>query len=198
MRSVAVNGLSLLRIPLAFVVLLTYIPSNTKLLFFALALIFLALATDFIDGFLARKYKLSSESGYIIDGLADRSFYVALVLTMVAAHSLSITVAWLLIGRELGMYALRLLQRPHWFTTHRSLRKASLWHAGSIRIWFLTYFLADVLGALTPIRLYSYVEYRLLQWLLLAMTLAAGYTSLIWLTRQLLLVHDRLSERLNH
>jgi phosphatidylglycerophosphate synthase len=172
---------------------LAYDPLHASRFFFALTLIFAALGTDFLDGYLARKYGIASESGYIIDGLADRAFYIALILAMVGAHSLSLIAAWLLIIREIAMYALRLLQPVHWFEKHRSLRKITLWHAGSIRIWFLSYFLADFLALLTPLRLYEYNAYRLLQLSLLLLTLCAGYLSVVRLASRFLHHSDGLS-----
>jgi cardiolipin synthase len=167
-------------------VLFLYVPDDRKLFFAALAVILVALATDFADGYLARRWAIFSETGYILDGLADRSFYVALVLTMVAAHSLSLVIAWLLIGREIAMYALRLAGRDEWFDKNRQVRHLSLWHAGSIRLWFGTYFVADSLGLLTTLRPYDNQVFVALQILLLLVTLIAGYFSVARLLAPLL------------
>lgn len=186
MRSASLNLLTLSRIPLAIIVLFTYRPSERIFLFPALLIIFLALGTDYLDGYLARRYKLASETGYILDGLADRSFYIALVLTMTVVHSLSLVIAWLLIVREVLMYALRLLEHDHWFEANPSIRKLSLWHAGTIRIWFLTYFAGDVVALVSHVDLYGYVWYKLLQLSLLGLTLFVGYTSVLRLVEQAL------------
>lgn len=66
------NILSFLRIPLAFVFL-------SESIFLRSIAIFLAMVTDGLDGYLARRYKQTSRVGLILDPLTDK-FFVLFVL----------------------------------------------------------------------------------------------------------------------
>lgn len=68
------NGLSLSRAPLAFLFLQDHIGLR-------LTAIFLAMFTDSIDGYLARKYHSTSKFGAVIDPLMDK-FFVYFVLAV--------------------------------------------------------------------------------------------------------------------
>lgn len=68
------NVLSFLRIPLAF----TFLHHDP--LVRAIALL-AAMATDFLDGFLARRYRMCSKWGTLLDPFADK-FFVLFVLTV--------------------------------------------------------------------------------------------------------------------
>ncbi len=57
-------------------------------LFLRLGLIGLASFTDFFDGWLARRQRLTSRLGALLDPIADRVFVLAVVLTFVAGGEL--------------------------------------------------------------------------------------------------------------
>lgn len=107
------NLLTLLRIALVPVfVVLFYIPVSWSNV--AVALIFaLAAWTDWLDGYLARRLKLTSAFGAFLDPVADKLMVgVALVLlvdenpTPFAGHFLALPAA-VIIGREIVISALR-------------------------------------------------------------------------------------------
>ena len=72
------NAITVARIPLAlvFVVLLliggTYGEANLALRWIAAALFIVAISTDWVDGFLARKYEIVSDFGKLWDPIADK------------------------------------------------------------------------------------------------------------------------------
>ncbi|MFC1691419.1 CDP-alcohol phosphatidyltransferase family protein [Nanoarchaeota archaeon] len=68
------NTISLLRIPLAFLVIL-FFQSPLRYLFFILGIFF-----DFLDGYLARKLKQITKLGGIIDPLTDKVFALTIFL----------------------------------------------------------------------------------------------------------------------
>lgn len=71
------NSLSLLRAPLA----LLFIIENTTIRFIV---VLLAMLTDCIDGYLARRYRYTSRIGAVLDPLMDKFFvYVALTVLLV-------------------------------------------------------------------------------------------------------------------
>ncbi len=68
------NTLSLLRAPLAFALLINSIPVR-------LSAIFLAICTDCLDGYLARKNRTASQFGAILDPAMDKFFvYFSLII----------------------------------------------------------------------------------------------------------------------
>lgn len=105
------NSLSLLRGPLA----LFFLSQSTTLRTIA---VIVALFTDCIDGYLARKYKYTSKLGAILDPLMDKFFvYFALAVLMIEG-SLGSWQALLMISRDLFIlgFALLLLWKKTWRT----------------------------------------------------------------------------------
>lgn len=76
------NLLSLLRIPLAFL----FVQGNEPL---RVAAIILAGLTDAFDGFLARRYGLSSRLGTILDPVTDKLFVITALVVLVFENKIS-------------------------------------------------------------------------------------------------------------
>jgi len=70
------NFISLVRIPLA----LAFLQDDTALRAAALVL---AMITDCLDGFLARRYQSTSRFGTFLDPLADKIFVISVLIVMV-------------------------------------------------------------------------------------------------------------------
>ena len=70
------NALSLARVPFVFLGLWFYYEGRLDLF---LLLVFFSLASDFLDGFLARQFSVSSELGAILDPACDKVATVILV-----------------------------------------------------------------------------------------------------------------------
>lgn len=69
------NKISLFRVlsvPFFIACLIYYVPEKDYLRFFALGIFFLAVISDAIDGYIARKAKLKTKAGSILDPLADK------------------------------------------------------------------------------------------------------------------------------
>jgi CDP-diacylglycerol---glycerol-3-phosphate 3-phosphatidyltransferase len=72
------------------------------------ALIFLlAGATDFLDGFLARRYRIVSRVGKFLDPLADKLLVSAALIMLIPLDRVAAWMAFLIIGRELMVTGLR-------------------------------------------------------------------------------------------
>ena len=70
--------------------------------------------TDVLDGFLARRWNVASDFGYILDGVADRSTHIALVIALTATSDLSPVLGFLLVFRDLLLYASRAFFENWW------------------------------------------------------------------------------------
>ena len=101
------NKLTILRI-LLVPVFVAVILSHMKNAFFIAALIFaLASITDFLDGYIARKYNLVSDFGKLMDPLADKILVCAALITMVELQILPSWMVIIIISREFAVSILR-------------------------------------------------------------------------------------------
>lgn len=102
-----INFLTLLRIIFAVVISLSII--SEKFYLFALLLFFFAGLSDYLDGFLARRYNAVSEIGEILDPIADKILIIFILISLCANLS-SYLIAFmssLIISREIWVSALR-------------------------------------------------------------------------------------------
>src|SRR5262245_54263124 len=91
------NFLSLLRFPLALV----FLQDDPK--FRALAIV-VAMATDVLDGFVARRYQLVNPVGTLLDPIMDK-FFVFFVLTILINETrLTLLQGAFLVGRDFGVF----------------------------------------------------------------------------------------------
>lgn len=106
------NGLSLLRLTLGLA--FPVVPSNWRLPVIAIAAL-----TDFLDGFLARRWNAGSDTGRWLDPLADKVFVLALLATLLAEGAISPVWAAAILARDVAVTAavivvLRRGQRRDW------------------------------------------------------------------------------------
>ena len=102
-----INLLTLSRIFLAAVIFLLL--TRVEGYFLAFILFFVAGATDYFDGYLARKYNLTSEIGEILDPISDK-ILIVFVLFGLSVNLTSYFIAFmasLIITREIWVGALR-------------------------------------------------------------------------------------------
>lgn len=132
------DKISLSRVFLAGLFVLCF--SDTDLFWFGIAIIFvlIALVSDFVDGHLARKNNVASFQGYMLDGMGDKVFYIAIYIVASRTGYLDLSLCFLLISRELILYVFRVIDVQH--KQLSELRKYSICHAFFIRIFFLHFF----------------------------------------------------------
>jgi CDP-diacylglycerol--glycerol-3-phosphate 3-phosphatidyltransferase len=73
----------------------------------AAALFAVAAATDFIDGFLARRWKVTTTLGSFLDTTADKLLVTGVLVALVAVERVSPWIVTIIIGRELAIMGLR-------------------------------------------------------------------------------------------
>ncbi|HKO45211.1 MAG TPA: CDP-alcohol phosphatidyltransferase family protein [Pyrinomonadaceae bacterium] len=103
-----VNSLSLSRIVLALLFVVCF-QRKAGLLYVSIALWVVAVTTDLLDGYLARRWKVASPYGRFWDSLGDKSFYAAIIIAFNAQGFLSPLISWALIVREVALYVTRIL-----------------------------------------------------------------------------------------
>ena len=102
-----INALTLSRIFLAAIIFLLL--TRPEGYFLAFILFFVAGVTDYFDGYLARKYNLTSQIGEILDPIADK-ILIVFVLFGLSVNLTSYFIAFmasLIISREIWVGALR-------------------------------------------------------------------------------------------
>lgn len=103
-----VNSLSLSRIGLAFLFVVCF-QRRAELVYVSIAVCVVALVTDLLDGYLARRLKVASVHGRLWDSLGDKSFYAAIIIAFNTQGFLGPLVSWGLITREVALYITRVL-----------------------------------------------------------------------------------------
>jgi CDP-diacylglycerol--glycerol-3-phosphate 3-phosphatidyltransferase len=91
------NALSLLRGPLA----LFFLTDST---FYRSLAIILAMATDCLDGYLARRFRMTSRIGAILDPLMDKLFVVFAVIIFIHEGTLERWEALALLSRDFAVF----------------------------------------------------------------------------------------------
>ncbi|AHM56605.1 CDP-diacylglycerol--glycerol-3-phosphate 3-phosphatidyltransferase PgsA [Peptoclostridium acidaminophilum DSM 3953] len=101
------NKLTIFRMALVPVFMLIML-ADFKYSLYAAALIFaLASFTDFLDGYIARKYNMITNFGKLMDPLADKVLVSAALITMVETGMLSSWIPVIIISREFTISIIR-------------------------------------------------------------------------------------------
>ncbi len=106
------NKLTLSRIFLSFICMGLTLQSNLTTLIFALLLFIIASVTDFLDGYIARKHKIISDLGKILDPIADKLLIIGIFLVFLEKGLVNSWLVTIIMIREflitgLRMFALR-------------------------------------------------------------------------------------------
>jgi CDP-diacylglycerol--glycerol-3-phosphate 3-phosphatidyltransferase len=94
----------ILLVPVLVAVLLSESPGGDAL---AAAVFVLASATDYLDGWIARRHKRESNFGKLMDPLADKLLVTAALVSLVSLDRVAAWVAMVIIAREFAVTGLR-------------------------------------------------------------------------------------------
>ena len=103
------NKLSFLRIILVPVLVIVYYLNIELGLMFLAPIFVIASLTDFLDGYIARKYKLVTTFGKFIDPLADKLIVMAALLLLNDAGIVPIWITIIILTREFMVTGIRLI-----------------------------------------------------------------------------------------
>lgn len=102
-------GISLARVALAVpVMVLIYLGADVRYAYVAAAAVFtVAAATDFVDGYLARRWHRGTELGVFLDTTADKLLVAGVLVALVGAGRAWGWAAAVIIGREIAVLGLK-------------------------------------------------------------------------------------------
>lgn len=148
------NLISLLRMPLA----LFFFQANP---YYRVLAIFLAMATDVLDGYLARKYRQTSMLGAWLDPITDKFFVLTALLVLYHEERLLLWQAAALMGRDFAVMAFGtyLTVRGH-LATYRV--KAILWGKITTSLQFVVLTTLVLYGALPFYCFLPFIAFSLL------------------------------------
>jgi len=95
------NILTVLRLILTFVIILLFVFDIPFRYWIILGCFFVASFTDFLDGFLARKWKVVSDFGIVFDSLFDKILVLSVFLLLIPYNLLPVWIWVLFLIREL-------------------------------------------------------------------------------------------------
>jgi CDP-diacylglycerol--glycerol-3-phosphate 3-phosphatidyltransferase len=104
------NALTLSRIflvPILLTVLLTNDKSLPHKTVIAVTIVLIAAATDWVDGYLARRLQQVSTLGMLLDPVADKLLVSSVLISMVATGQVPAWMVVIIIGREFAVTGLR-------------------------------------------------------------------------------------------
>lgn len=126
-------ALAAFRALLGLFVVVVYAPGSSGRLVACLAAFCVALASDVIDGRIARTRSTPNLAGYLQDSVSDKLFHVGCLIPLAHQFAFVPVLLWCLIARELLVLTVRILDDGVADTLKR-FRPRSLAHVALIRI----------------------------------------------------------------
>ncbi len=101
------NKITLTRIALIPVLVILMVVGTSACMIWALILFLVTSATDFLDGYVARKYNQVTDFGKFVDPLADKLLVTAALVMFVDQGLISGAMVWIILAREFIITSLR-------------------------------------------------------------------------------------------
>ncbi len=109
MRPNLPNSISLFRVLMVPVLMVSMLADTPASDIIALVVFLAAAGSDSLDGYIARRRHQTTVMGAFLDPLADKLLVIAALVTLVQLHELSAWVAMVVIARELAVSGLRMV-----------------------------------------------------------------------------------------
>ena len=168
------DKLATLRIALVPLVMWLIVAANSENSMPAALLFVVAAATDFLDGYIARKHNITTVLGAFLDGTADKVLVTGTLLALLAIDRVSMWAVLIIVTRELAVTALRGLA-----ALEGHVVRPSVWGKIKANVQFLALFLAvlRLSSPWGPLYLDEYV-----MWFAVIVTALSGwqYVSRFW------------------
>lgn len=177
MREKIPNALSISRILLAVCIILAASTLGRRTYIVTVCMLAIAMGTDALDGYLARRWRTTSDLGYVLDTMGDRAIHLALTLVFLFRYSFHPLFAWLLIFRDIAIYAVRVLSK-NWLEKSRRMRRVSLFHATLLRIWLGLFIVRDGVRVFTGFDSLNTLSFEVSQLTLICVTIVISYFGL--------------------
>jgi len=178
MREKIPNALSVSRIVLAVGIILASSHLGFRTYMATVCMLAVAMGTDALDGYLARRWRTVSDLGYVLDTMGDRAIHLALTLVFLFRYSFHPLFAWLLIFRDIGIYAVRVLSK-NWLEKSRQMRPIFLFHTTLLRIWLVLFIVRDGVRVFTGSDSLNTFPFEVTQLTLLCITIVISYFGLL-------------------
>lgn len=172
------NAVSLSRVILAVPLLIVSRHLDTRAYIATISIVIVAGVTDALDGFLCRRWNVRSEVGYVMDAMGDRAIHLALLLSISTRYGVDPIFIWLLVFRDIAIYAIRILSR-NWFARSLELRWLSVLHATNLRLWIALFLLRDGFRVIKGSDVLDTVLFDATQMSLLCATIVLAYYGLL-------------------
>jgi phosphatidylglycerophosphate synthase len=151
------NALSVARVPASLGLIAVYDPHPGLRLWIAFFLVGAIFISDALDGKIARRYATQSKCGYILDGWADRAFHIATYLILFDQGLFGICFVWVLVFREVTVYAVRACDSTWHSTQATAERMLSKSYTAIIRLILVFEVLRAATQWKVQVQLYSQV-----------------------------------------
>lgn len=167
--------LSLLRVLLTFVVIFFTLHHGWPAKLAALALFMIASFTDWLDGWVARRYKTTSAAGAIVDPIADKVLVLGLLLTFAYLRLVPAWMVWVIAARELIVTTARMvaLKRGTVLSAERMGKQKTFVQLATLEAVFII-LLSRALGADWAASSWTDTLILAGMWLTLTLTLLSG------------------------
>ena len=141
----ALTVLRILMVPLFLVFLLADGGNDVTLRWWALVVFLVAMFTDFVDGYLARRNNLITNFGKIADPIADKSLMAAALIGLAIIVELPWWVPVIILVREFGITVLRFFMiRIAVMPASRGGKIKTVLQTAAIALFLLIFPLSDV------------------------------------------------------
>lgn len=179
------NALTLLRILLTIFFVITFSISSTWSSGVAFIIFALAAFTDWLDGYVARRYELCTNFGRLMDPLADKILVASALICLIPIFPAWVVV--IIIAREFLITGLRLLAVDRGIVLSADLlgKQKTTWQLITILFYLSLLTARDFFGAETPAIIFSWnIIGPMLIGITLMITIVSG-AGYVWRNRAL-------------